>query len=498
VKRIFSILFAVVLAFSLFGPTLLVTAANGTWTSVVPNAFESTEAPSNNSFPFSASPARYQQLYTASELGGSGIIDKIAFRLDEIVVGPGFSDQPVDLEVCLSHVSYGPDDLAFTTTFTNNVGPDETLVLDSVVSLSGTTSQSKPNPFDIILDVDNIFTYNGNDNLLMEIRIFSKQPDNGYTIFAFDATWNTVGDSVARLYAGDASATTGAWGSIGLITKFTFTTLPSEIHVYPGDSIQAAVDLATTGDVVIVHAGEYHQSVVFGPEDSGITLRGDGAVLDGDTPADPGTTLKANGISLSAGVTIEGFGIRNYRIGIQGWPATGNLIKGNEVYDNEWGISLYVANDNVIIENEITGSAHQGILVAVGGSTGNLIKGNELADNDWGIQLQYAIDNEVIENEVSGSVHGILVLQSTDNLIKGSEVSDNDWGIRLYQANDNEVIDNEVTGSTNEGITVIVSTGNIIKENEVSGSGLFDLYDSSAPMPLDNTWQDNIYGTANF
>jgi parallel beta-helix repeat protein len=272
----------------------------------------------------------------------------------------------------------------------------------------------------------------------------------------------------------------------------------AEWHVYPGDSIQAAVDLATPGDMVIVHAGEYHQSVVFGPEDSGITLSGDGAVLDGDTPADPGTNLTVNGISLSAGVTIEGFEIRNYRIGIQGWPTTGNLIKGNEISDNEWGISLYLANDNIIMDNEVSGSAHQGILVAIGGSTGNLIKGNEVSDNAWGIQLQYANDNIIIDNEVIGSVHGILVLQSTDNLIKGNEVYGDVSGIRLYLATDNEVIDNEVIGSTNEGITVIVSTGNLIKENEVSGSGLFDLYDSSAPPPLDNTWQENIYRTANF
>ena len=492
-KRIFSILFAVVLAFSLFGPTPLATAANGTWTSVVPNAFESTEAPSNNGFPFSASPARYQQLYTASELGGSGIIDKIAFRLDGMVVS-SFSNQPVDLEVRLSHVTYGPDDLAFTTIFTNNVGLDETLVLDSVVSLSGTTSESKPNPFDIILDVDNIFTYDGNGNLLMEIRIFSQQPVNGYTIFAFDATGNTVGDSVARLYAVGASATTGWRASIGLITKFTFTTLPSEIHVYPGDSIQAAVNSASPGDTIIVHAGEYHQSVVISTDD--VTLNGGRvAILDG-------TGLgAANGIRLSAGVsgvTIEGFEIRNYRIGISGSSTTSNLIRGNEVYDNEWGISLYYTNDNVIIENEITGSGHQGILIAFAESPGNLIKRNELADNAWGIQLQYATGNEVIENEVTGSAFGIIVLQSTDNLIKENEFANNVRGIWLYQADDNEVIVNEVIDSTTVGIGVLSSSGNLIKKNEVLGSGQWDLFDSSLPLPLNNNWVENEYDTANW
>lgn len=277
----------------------------------------------------------------------------------------------------------------------------------------------------------------------------------------------------------------------------------TEWHVYPGDSIQAAVDAASPGDTIIVHAGEYHQSVVISTDN--VTLNGErGAILDGTSPADNSTTLTGNGISLSTGATIEGFEIRNYRIGIEGWPATGNLIRGNEISDNEWGISLYVANGNVIIENEITGSAHQGILVAVAGSTGNLIKENKLADNAWGIQLQYATGNEVIENEVTGSAFGIIVLQSTNNLIKENKFADNVRGIWLFNAaDDNEVIENEVTASTVVGIGVVgigptSSSGNLIKKNQVSGSVQWDLFDSSFPPPLDNTWVDNIYGTANF
>ena len=61
------------------------------------------------------------------------------------------------------------------------------------------------------------------------------------------------------------------------------------IHVYPGDSIQAAVDAASPGDTIIVHKGEYHQSVKIGTND--ITLKGAGAILDGTPPADPGTTF---------------------------------------------------------------------------------------------------------------------------------------------------------------------------------------------------------------
>jgi hypothetical protein len=35
------------------------------------------------------------------------------------------------------------------------------------------------------------------------------------------------------------------------------------------------------------------------------------------------------------------------------------------------------------------------------------------------------------------------------------------------------------------------ASDNQVKENEVSGSGWLDLYDSSAPPPLDNILEDN-------
>ena len=285
----------------------------------------------------------------------------------------------------------------------------------------------------------------------------------------------------------------------------------TEIHVYPGQSIQLAVNSAIPGDVIIVHAGEYHQSVVISTNN--ITLKGEeGAILDGTPPADTDTTLIGDGIELEAGVggvTIEGLEIRNYSKGIILFGASNNSVKKNKVADNGWyGIWLsFGANDNEVIENEVTGSTGDGISVFL--STGNLIKKNKVTDNGWGIVLGTARgveagsanDNEVIRNEVTGSTgDGILVWLSTGNLIQKNKVTDNGRGIALeYKTNDNEVLKNEVAGSTNQGVLVRWwSTGNLIKKNKVTDSGQLDLYDDSVPLPLDNTWEKNKYETANF
>lgn len=183
----------------------------------------------------------------------------------------------------------------------------------------------------------------------------------------------------------------------------------TEIHVYPGDSIQVAVDAASLGDTIIVHGGVYHQSVKIDNDD--ITLKGKGAILDGTLPADPGTTFLGEppgpmfGIWLStgvSGVTITGFEIRAFE---------------------ERGIAIWLerdSHDNDIIDNEFTGSTTVGIMVST--SHNNLIEKNKVSnDVMYGIVLESASDgNKVIDNKIADSgVVGIVVDEnSIGNLIE--------------------------------------------------------------------------------
>lgn len=120
--------------------------------------------------------------------------------------------------------------------------------------------------------------------------------------------------------------------------------------VVADDSIQDAVD-ANAGFVVCLSdaGGEFHQSVVFGPEHSGTTLRnadGESPVMDGSGSADPGTSILADGIQLLDGVsdvTIKGLEITNYTStarssAIQAWAVNTSSIavKNNDLNNNLW------------------------------------------------------------------------------------------------------------------------------------------------------------------
>lgn len=117
-------------------------------------------------------------------------------------------------------------------------------------------------------------------------------------------------------------------------------------------SIQAAIDAASFGDVVCLDdsGGAFAQTVVFGSEDSGITLSAE----DGDSPVMDGTSTGfAEAISLLDGVTdvtIENLEIRDYTgatccgVGnaIQAWAVnTSNItVRNNNMHDNNYSAIL--------------------------------------------------------------------------------------------------------------------------------------------------------------
>ena len=153
------------------GAFALVSSAASAETIVAPGDLEFVEGNSNNCYPYICGPQRYQQVYEASHFDGiSGVIDQIRYRVDR---GSGGFSNTYDLEIRLSHTSVTATTLS--TVFEDNIGGDETLVLDeSAVVISG-MGGFIPNPFNIIVDVDNLFAYNGVDNLLVDVTVFSGQ-----------------------------------------------------------------------------------------------------------------------------------------------------------------------------------------------------------------------------------------------------------------------------------------------------------------------------------
>jgi len=184
---------------------------------VIPNVNESTPGPSNQAFPFNQGNMRYQQVYAADQFGDlRGIVQSFAYRVDESAGDP-FTSAPIQTQIWFAHTQVAPRGMSLT--FDQNMGNDKTLVFDGPLSLSSAGGGA----FDIVIDVDDVFVYNGVDNFIMEIIVRGAARTT-----QFDAAGTGLGrgdtEWTDRLWALNPDAPTGSSnGDDGMVTQFTLS-----------------------------------------------------------------------------------------------------------------------------------------------------------------------------------------------------------------------------------------------------------------------------------
>jgi len=192
---------------------------------VVPNSLVATEGNSRNFFPFGGSGSqRYQQVFAASDFAPFSVphfITQMAFRPD--VTDSAFSVSISNIQINLSTTSAGPDGLS--TTFSDNLGSDDTVVFSGMLALSSefTGPASGPKDFDITLNLVTPFLYDRSaGNLLLDVRRFSAASE----LHFFDADFSP-GGSISRVSSTlSVDDPTGQTNSVGLVTQFTMTPIP--------------------------------------------------------------------------------------------------------------------------------------------------------------------------------------------------------------------------------------------------------------------------------
>ncbi|MCG2759351.1 MAG: right-handed parallel beta-helix repeat-containing protein, partial [Desulfobacteraceae bacterium] len=147
--------------------------------------------------------------------------------------------------------------------------------------------------------------------------------------------------------------------AIIVVTPAAATTL----DVYPGQSIQSAINSASDGDIILVHAGTYYEGAIriLGAAKRNITLKGEGAdkvTLDGGGSSDNigiGGDSMENGAS---GCVVEGFKMINSGKGIEIASFAPDCIIRNCVIEAPSMMIILHARNITFMNNVISNSTY--------------------------------------------------------------------------------------------------------------------------------------------
>ena len=266
-------------------------------------------------------------------------------------------------------------------------------------------------------------------------------------------------------------------------------------------TIQAAVDAARPGDLVLIAPGVYHQNVEVGDKHGRIVVRGvdrNRVVLDGQDKV-------ASGIAIHAGgVAVENLTVRRYLVNGVVWSPSGEYGAGRSLqgwrgsyitaYDNGlYGVYAFGAQHGRFDHVYASGHPDSGVYVGHCNPCHARVLDSVAEHNQVGYEATNASgdisvsDNVWRNNRVGVEINSLRKEPSfpqRGSLLSRNQVLDNDdpgaprgtegfgAGIVVNGGADNVVADNLVSGHSEVGIVVLDSPDSAATNNSVRANRL--------------------------
>ncbi|NMG45767.1 nitrous oxide reductase family maturation protein NosD [Aromatoleum toluvorans] len=269
--------------------------------------------------------------------------------------------------------------------------------------------------------------------------------------------------------------------------------------VAPGESIQAAIERAESGDIIEVAHGYYTENLLIAKP---LTLRGvNRPTLSGGQKGD---TIRVT----APDVVIDGMIVRDsgddlgaQNAGIYLWPGAHRAVVRNcDLTYNLFGLWIEKANDVTIEHNVITGkrdyrSASRGNGIQLYNTTGARIIDNRISFVRDAIYVDVSHHAVFRGNRMHHSRYGTHYMNSYYNLWEDNDVYLNRGGLALMEVRDQTVRNNRAWGNSDHGIMLRTIQDSVIENNVVAGNNRgFFIYDAEYNTLRGNRVIDNTVG----
>lgn len=295
----------------------------------------------------------------------------------------------------------------------------------------------------------------------------------------------------------------------------------------PGDypTIQAAVDAAEPGDLILIDRGVYREAVDVGTP--GVTIRG----VDRNDVVIDGEFQRPNGIQVlfTDGVVVENLTTMNHTLngvfwsGVRGYRASYVTAINN----GDYGIYAFDSGDGLVEHSYASGSPDAAYYIGQCNPcdaviTDSIGEHSGLGYSGTNASTDIYIVNNVFDHNGTGiapnTLDSELLPPVEDVVVAGNLIHDNGYGefphksaqwaaqgmgVALAGAESSTVTRNRVLNHPGTGIHVLpmidknvyMPSGNVISDNVIEGSGLADLQ-LSGMSRSGNCFEGNAFSTS--